>query len=62
MKGGNTEIEYSGTKRLKRALGLQAMWPGVFKIYILDGLRVKVKPSQIWKQFKQQPLLIEAGK
>jgi hypothetical protein len=62
MKGGNTEIEYSGVKRLKRALGLQAMWPGVFKIVTLGDLRVKVKPSQVWKQFKQQPLLIEEGK
>lgn len=62
MKGGCTELEYGpnstygGDGRKARAKGLQKMWPGWFKTtYQYD--RVKMLPSQIWRQFKQRPIL-----
>jgi len=54
IKGGNTEISYEGDRRLIRAQGLQSMWPGIFKLGEQYG-RVKVRPSQIWRTFKQRP-------
>lgn len=49
--GGN---DNSDEWRLKRAKGLQKYWPRAFKITHQYG-RVKVKPSKIWKTFKQMP-------
>tara|TARA_R100000742_G_C4272116_1_gene91204 strand:+ start:711 stop:1505 length:795 start_codon:yes stop_codon:yes gene_type:complete len=55
MKGGNTEISYSGEGRNIRALGLQKNWPNIFKIKEQYG-RVKVSPSRVWSKFPQIPL------
>jgi len=56
MKGGNTEISYSGNKRLERSLGLQKAWPDIFKVTEQYG-RYKVLPSRIWSKFKQELVL-----
>lgn len=63
MEGGCTEFEYGpdstygGDGRKARAEGLQRMWPGWFKTTFQYG-RVKMLPSQIWRQFTQQPIRI----
>jgi len=54
MKGGNTEISHGGDGRRKRSENLQKQWPGIFKLTEQYG-RVKVKPSRIWRTFKQRP-------
>jgi hypothetical protein len=54
-KKGNGGNDNSDDWRMKRSLGLQRYWPEAgFKITHEFG-RVKVKPSQIWKKFKQMP-------
>jgi hypothetical protein len=56
MKGGNTEIEYSGNKRELRTKELIKCWPGVFK-YTYQYGRIKVLPSRVWRMFSQRPIL-----
>jgi hypothetical protein len=61
MKGGNSEIEYGDNGRLKRAEGLQALWPNIFEIKIVNS-QARIKPSRIWKTFKQRPIKGEIQK
>ena len=56
MKGGNTEIEYSGDRRLIRCLGLCKQWPGGFKVIYKNG-KPKVHPRRVWSRFKRRPVL-----
>lgn len=56
MKGGNTDSEYVGDRRMTRAVGLQKMWPHAnFQIYEKDNI-VRIRPSRIWRTFKQRPI------
>jgi hypothetical protein len=57
QSGGNTEISYAGDGRLKRAEGLQKLWPDIFKLGTRKDGSTKVNPSRIWKGFKQRPIL-----
>jgi hypothetical protein len=56
MRGGNTEIEYAGGGREKRAAGLIAAWPGWF--HTKKGDAGRVAPSKVWSSFKQRPVAI----
>ena len=60
MKGGNTEISHSGDKRLQRSLTLINDWPGCFKLGEKKS-RVCIKPSRVWKTFKQIPTSNKEG-
>lgn len=55
MKGGNTEISYSGKGRMVRSLGLIDQYPGWFKMTEQYG-RPKILPSRIWSRFTQKPI------
>lgn len=54
MKGGNTEISYSGSGRIDRAEGLRDQWPGIFKLKD-SPTGPRIAPSRIWSQFPQKP-------
>jgi hypothetical protein len=54
IKGGNTEISYSGNGRAMRSEGLVQKYPRWFKIVEQYG-RAKISPSRIWRSFKHTP-------
>jgi hypothetical protein len=60
MKGGNTEITYSGDGRLQRSLKLQELWPNAFKIVEKNG-KSRIAPSRIWNTFEQIPKRVTDG-
>jgi hypothetical protein len=60
MKGGNTEISYSGDGRLQRSLKLQELWPNAFKIVEKNG-KHRIAPSRIWQTFEQIPKRVTDG-
>ena len=56
MKGGCTDLYYNDDNvRHNRQKRLQDLWPGWFDIHIVNGTS-RVKPSRIWRTFKQRPV------
>ena len=58
LSGGMTDNEYLGNGRYLRQLALTKKYPGIFDLVIKQG-KSKIKPSRIWRSFKQTPVLIK---
>ena len=58
LSGGMTDHEYIGNGRYLRQLALTKKYPGTFDLVIKQG-KSKIKPSRIWRTFKQTPVLIK---
>jgi hypothetical protein len=59
MKGGLAEIEYANGGRRARNLKLCELWNHVFQEEVLKNGKSRIKPSSVWRNFKQRPKLKE---
>jgi hypothetical protein len=55
MKGGHTDSTYKGSGRGVNQQNLCNAYPGIFELTEQYG-RTKIKPSRIWRTFKQRPI------
>ena len=56
LSGGCTDLYYNDdTIRNSRQERLKEQYPGIFEIVIKNGVS-RVKPSKIWRTFKQRPI------
>lgn len=55
MTGGNTEIEYAGSKRLARFQNTARLWPANFKVGFHKDGRPRLVTTGGYRMFTQQP-------
>ncbi len=61
IKGGCNSADYKDNGRKKMNIGLCKEYPEWFTEYTKNG-QSEIKPSRIWKTFKQQPMMLKNKK